>query len=74
MWFPLAPCPPVGVMAVMKGNGYGHGVVPVIEHLLKQKLIQRIAVATVAEAVQLRRANIQGPIHVLGDYINNNNN
>ncbi len=50
---------------MVKANGYGHGAVPLGRHL-KRIGVERLAVATVEEAVTLRRAGIPGPIHLLG--------
>lgn len=52
------------VIAVVKANAYGHGVVPVAKTLAAAG-VERLAVATVSEAVQLRRAGIGLPVVVL---------
>ena len=52
-------------MAVVKADAYGHGAVPVAR-VLQDEGIRRFAVATVPEAVALRRAGIEGPVLVLG--------
>ena len=52
------------VMAVIKADAYGHGAVPVAKAL--EQLCPHFAVATVAEALELRNAGIQKPILVLG--------
>lgn len=57
----------VGVVGVVKGNAYGHGSVPVARHLISTGTVDRLAVANVAEAIQLRRAGICGIIHILGN-------
>lgn len=52
-------------MAVVKADAYGHGAVPVAHSAITAGA-SHIAVATVAEAVQLRGAGIDAPILVLG--------
>lgn len=54
----------VAILAVIKADGYGHGAVPIAERL-KDK-VQYFAVATVEEAVELRRAGVVLPILILG--------
>ncbi|MBE3575672.1 MAG: alanine racemase [Firmicutes bacterium] len=53
------------IMAVVKANAYGHGAVPVALACLAAGAT-RLAVATVEEAIALRRAGIAAPIHILG--------
>ena len=52
------------VMAVVKADAYGHGAVPVAK-LLEQDCAF-FGMASVAEALELRRAGIQKPILLLG--------
>jgi alanine racemase len=52
------------VVAVVKANAYGHGAVPVARSLVRAG-VERLAVATVAEGQELRRAGIDVPIVVL---------
>lgn len=52
------------IIAVVKANAYGHGAVPVSETLLAAG-VERLAVATVGEARELRSAGIAAPILVL---------
>lgn len=55
----------VPVMAIVKANAYGHGLVPVAHHL--QALgVEQLGVAFVEEGLALRRAGITAPILVLG--------
>ena len=56
---------PRPVMAVIKANGYGHGLLPVAHHLEKQK-IAFMAVGKFAEALALREGGIKTPILNLG--------
>ncbi|MCH7894307.1 MAG: alanine racemase [Proteobacteria bacterium] len=50
------------VMAVIKANAYGHGMVPVAHALTD---VDSLAVARIGEAIQLRAAGVAGPIVVL---------
>lgn len=51
---------------MIKGNAYGHGAIPVARYLRQTGAVDRLAVANIAEAVQLRQAGIGGIIHILG--------
>ncbi|NBG87021.1 alanine racemase [Isachenkonia alkalipeptolytica] len=51
--------------AVIKADGYGHGAVEIAETLVKSGA-DRFAVATLTEAVELRKSGITLPIMVLG--------
>lgn len=53
------------VMAVVKADAYGHGAVRCAEIFLKHGA-DRLAVATIDEALELRNAGIRAPIMVLG--------
>ncbi len=57
--------PTTELMAVIKANAYGHGAVLVAETALKHG-VTSLAVATIAEGQELRRAGIESPILVLG--------
>ena len=54
----------VPVMAVVKADAYGHGAVPVAR--LLEPDCAFFGVATVSEALELRRAGLQKPILILG--------
>lgn len=54
----------VPVMAVIKANAYGHGAVEVARLLGDRCAF--FGVATVSEALELRRAGIQSPLLILG--------
>lgn len=56
--------PHAGMMAVVKANAYGHGVVELAREL--RYLVEMFAVASVAEALQLRRVTPDTPIVILG--------
>ena len=53
------------VMAVVKANAYGHGIVPVARHLISCGA-DSLGVALLGEAVILRQAGITAPILVFG--------
>jgi alanine racemase len=53
------------LMAVVKGNAYGHGLLPVARVALENGAT-RLAVARVAEGVELRAGGVAAPIVVLG--------
>jgi alanine racemase len=55
----------VPVMAIVKANAYGHGLVPVARHLQAQG-VEQLGVAFPEEGIALRRAGITVPILVLG--------
>jgi len=51
-------------MAVVKADGYGHGAIPVAKAALAAGA-DRLGIATVEEAKELREAGIEAPIHLL---------
>jgi len=53
--------PSAGVMAVVKGDGYGHGMVPVARAALEAGAAW-LGVATLDEALKLRQAGITAPV------------
>ena len=55
----------IGVIGVVKAGAYGHGSVHVSRRL-KATGVERLAVATVGEAIHLRDHDISGPIHMFG--------
>ncbi|MGI8405695.1 MAG: alanine racemase, partial [Thermomicrobiales bacterium] len=57
--------PHVRLMMAVKGNGYGHGAVPVSKAALAAG-VDELAVATVDEGVQLREAGIKATVLVMG--------
>ena len=52
------------IIAVVKANAYGHGAVAVSETLVAQR-VERLAVATLDEAAELRAGGQRGPIVLL---------
>ena len=57
------------IMAVVKANAYGHGLVPSAKHLL-QSGADYLGVAFVEEGIELREAGIKAPILVFGGIFN----
>lgn len=57
--------PGVKLMAVVKANGYGHGVIPIANAALHNGA-EQLAVAILDEGLQLRKAGFGVPILILG--------
>lgn len=57
--------PQTALMAVVKADGYGHGAVTVAQTALEHGATW-LGVATIVEGIELRQANIDAPILVLG--------
>ncbi len=57
--------PGCGFVGVVKANAYGHGAVPVAKRL-EALGAECLAVACLAEAVELREAGVRAPILILG--------
>jgi serine/alanine racemase len=53
------------IMAAVKANAYGHGVVKICDILLKSD-VRNFCVATLSEGIELRQAGIDGQILVMG--------
>lgn len=53
------------IIGVIKADAYGHGAIDIAPILLKNG-ISKLAVATLTEAMELRRNNINAPIIILG--------
>jgi alanine racemase len=60
-----ALAPRAGVLAVLKGNAYGHGAIP-IARALEESNVRMLGVALVEEGLELRNAGVRAPILVLG--------
>jgi alanine racemase len=61
---------PSKVMAILKANAYGHGLVPVAKHM--QSLgVDYLGVAVLEEGILLRESGIHMPIFVLGGILGN---
>lgn len=54
------------IIAVVKTDGYGHGAIPIARMAESYDYLWGFAVATVEEALLLRRAGIQKPVLILG--------
>jgi alanine racemase len=52
------------IMAVVKANAYGHGVLPVVRSIRKQRTAQYFGVALVEEGMEIRNAGVRDPVHV----------
>lgn len=61
---------PAKVMAVLKANAYGHGLVPVARHMAALGA-PYLGVAFLEEALLLREAGIETPILVMGGILGN---
>jgi len=59
--------PQRSIIAVVKADAYGHGAVEASKRLVEEGATM-LAVATVAEAAELRSAGIEAPIVLLGAY------
>jgi alanine racemase len=57
--------PQTQFMAVIKADAYGHGAIPVAETVL-QNGCDSLAIATLGEGIELRKAGIEAPILILG--------
>jgi len=58
----------VELIAVVKANAYGHGAVQVAQVAMENGAT-RLAVARVAEGIQLRKAGINAPILIMGYFL-----
>lgn len=56
--------PDCSILAVLKANAYGHGMVPIATEALKQG-VAMVGVATVPEGAELRESGFEGPILVM---------
>ena len=57
--------PDVRLMAVVKANAYGHGILEVAGHVLSEGA-NELGVARISEAIQIREAGIDVPILIFG--------
>lgn len=58
-------CPGKEIISVIKADGYGHGALGIYKELIKSGTT-RFAVATLPEAVELRKGGVTIPIMILG--------
>lgn len=61
---------PAKVMAVLKANAYGHGLIEVARHMVSLG-VPYLGVAFLEEGILLREAGIEAPILVMGGLIGN---
>src|SRR5690348_12722632 len=57
--------PTTQILAVVKANAYGHGMVPVSE-IAREQEAAYLGVSSLEEGVALRQAGIESPVLVLG--------
>ncbi len=57
--------PKTKIMACVKADAYGHGLIPVAQKLISSK-VDFLAAAYIDEGIKLRQANINCPILILG--------
>ena len=58
--------PGTRMIAVIKADGYGHGALEIARETKDEEFIFGFAVATIEEALELRRGGIEKPILILG--------
>ena len=58
--------PKTKMVAVIKTDGYGHGAVPIARMIQPEDYIWGFAVATMTEAMILRKNQITKPVLILG--------
>ena len=56
----------LGVLAIIKADGYGHGALEIARALKSESGLEGFGVATLEEAVDLRKGGITNPILLLG--------
>ncbi|MFN3478606.1 MAG: alanine racemase, partial [bacterium] len=61
-------CPKTKILVCVKKDAYGHGLVPVAKKLIKEG-IDFFGVASIKEAITLRKSDISTPILILGTSI-----
>lgn len=59
----------IKIMGIVKADAYGHGAVEVAEALLETGVTE-LGVATVGEAIELRKSGISCPVLILGQIFN----
>ena len=61
-----AKSPKVKIMAVVKSNAYGHGLIEISKQAVKSG-VYALGVAFAAEGLALRKVGIEVPIYILGE-------
>ncbi|MBQ7841754.1 MAG: alanine racemase [Lachnospiraceae bacterium] len=59
-------CPKTSIIGVIKTDGYGHGATELAREMEEMDFVSGYAVATVEEALKLRKDGIKKPILILG--------
>lgn len=62
--------PQAKVVAVIKANAYGHGMLTIAQYLEQNQQVDALGVARLSEALKLRQAGIQLPIMLLEGFFN----
>jgi len=62
----LLASPKTRMMAVVKSNAYGHGIIEVSKHAVKNG-VGALGVVLAEDAIKLRKAGIKVPIYILGE-------
>ncbi|WP_161524840.1 alanine racemase [Alteribacter lacisalsi] len=65
-------CKPASIFAVIKGNAYNHGMIPVARMLDGHHLVTHLAAGREEDAVLLRKEGITSPILLLSPYFDEN--
>jgi alanine racemase len=60
--------PQRALLAVVKANAYGHGIIPISQAAVSEN-IQGLGVAFIEEGIQIRRAGITAPILVMAGFL-----
>lgn len=58
--------PKTKIMAVVKSNAYGHGLLEIAKHAVKNG-VNSLGVALAEDAIRLRKAGIKVPVFILGE-------
>lgn len=56
------------ILAVIKNNGYGHGVVPIAQALSAAPQVRGLAVVKLSEALAIREAGVTTPLLLMGTF------
>ncbi len=56
------------ILAVIKNNGYGHGVVPIAQALSASPHVRGLAVVKLQEAMAIRDAGVKAPVLLMGPF------
>jgi alanine racemase len=56
------------ILAVIKNNGYGHGVVPIARALATAPQVRGLAIVKLTEAMAIRDAGVTAPVLLMGPF------